>query len=123
MINLMQAGNYKVFDGMVISALSIVKHCKDPITMYILTMDLTDLKEEYRPISDENIKTLDNIYKNANSESKVVKIDLTDMYKKEFENSPSNENFYTPYTFLRLFADQLEMLPEKIIYLDTDVVA
>ena len=123
MINIMQAGNYKVFDGMVIGALSITKQCSDPITAYILTMDLTDLKEDYKPVSDESIEVLRKIYKDANSESEVIKLDLTEMYKKEFENSPSNENFYTPYTFLRLFADQIDGLPDKIIYLDTDVVA
>ena len=123
MISIMQAGNYKVFDGMIISALSITKHCKDPICLYVLTMDLTDLKQEYKPISDENIKILNQIYKQANDKSEVKKIDLTDMYKKEFENSPSNDNFYTPYTFLRLFSDQIEGLPDKIIYFDTDIVA
>ena len=123
MINIMQAGNYKVFDGMVISALSITKHCHEPITAYILTMDLTELKDVYKPIPDEDIEILKKIYKRANPNSEVIKLDLTEMYKKEFKNSPSNENFYTPYTFLRLFADQLEDLPDKIIYLDTDVVA
>lgn len=123
MINIMFAGNYKVFDGMVISALSIIKHCKEPITAYILTMDLTDMKEEYKPISDEDILILKSIYKSGNVESEVIKLDLTDMYKKEFENSPSNDNFYTPYTFLRLFADQIDEMPDKIIYLDTDTVA
>ena len=123
MINIMQAGNYKVFDGMILSALSITKHCKDPIKLYVLTMDLTELKDVYKPISDENIQIIKKIYKQANSQSDVIKIDLTDMYKKEFANSPSNNNFYTPYTFLRLFADQLDILPDKIIYLDTDVMA
>lgn len=123
MINIMQAGNYKVFDGMIITALSITKHCKDPITIFILTMDLTDLKNEYKPVTDENINVLKGIYQSANPQSNVIKLDLTEMYKKEFENSPSNENFYTPYTFLRLFADQIDELPDKIIYLDTDIVA
>ena len=123
MINLMQAGNFKVFDGMVLSALSITKRCKSPIKLFVLTMDLTELKEVYKPITDENINVLNAIYKEANSESEVIKLDLTDMYKREFENSPSTENFYTPYTFLRLFADQIPEIPDKILYLDTDVMA
>lgn len=122
MINIMCAGNYKVFDGMLIASLSITKHCKKPINFYVLTMDLTDQNENYKPINEEHIKVLTNIFKKANSQSQVVKIDVTDVYKKEYENSPNKENFYTPYTFLRLFADQLD-LPDKIIYIDTDVVA
>ena len=123
MINIMQAGNYKVFDGMVISAISITKHCSESITLYLLTMDLTSMKPEYKPVTNSDVEVLQKIYSEANKDSKVIKIDLTQMYLKEFENSPSNENFYTPYTFLRLFADQLDGLPDKIIYLDTDVVA
>lgn len=123
MINIMQAGNYKVFDGMLLSALSITKRCYEPITLYLLTMDLTDLKPIYKPILDEDVEVLKKIYKSANKNSDVIKLDLTEMYKKEFKNSPSNENFYTPYTFLRLFADKIDELPDKIIYLDTDVMA
>jgi len=123
MINIMFAGNYKVFDGMLIASMSILKHCKEPIKAYILTMDLTDQNPEYKPINDEHIECLKKVYKQTNKENDVVKIDVGDLYKKEFENSPNKENFYTPYTFLRLFADQIEQLPDKIIYLDTDVMA
>lgn len=123
MINIMLAGNYKVFDGMIIASLSIVKHCKEPITAYILTMNLTDQNPEYKPITERHIEVLKNIYKNVNQESEVVLIDVTKIFKNEYENSPSKENFYTPYTFLRLFADQMPEIPDKIIYLDTDIVA
>ncbi len=35
-----------------------------------------------------------------------------------------NENAYcTPYTLLRLFADLIEELPNKILYLDIDMMA
>ena len=40
MINLMFCGNYKVIDGMIISLLSIVKYCKKPLNIFVLTMDL-----------------------------------------------------------------------------------
>ena len=123
MINLMFAGNYKVFDGMVISLLSIVKHCKEQINVHILTMDLHHMNPDYLPIDKSHVNVLEKIVKNANINSNVILLDITEMYLKEFENSPSNNNFYTPYTFLRLFADQIESLPDKILYLDTDVVA
>lgn len=123
MINIMFAGNYKVYDGMLIASLSILKHCKEPITAYILTMDLADENEAYKPISNQNIETLRGLYKEVNKQSDVVLLDITQMYKKEFENSPNKECSYTPYTFLRLFADQIDGLPDKILYLDTDVVA
>ena len=123
MINIMLAGNYKVFDGMLLASLSILKHCKEPISAYILTMDLTEKNPEYKPISDENIMILEKLYKETNAESKVIKIDIRDKYIKEFENTPNNVDHYTPYTFLRLFADQIDEIPDKILYLDTDIMA
>ena len=123
MINLMIAGNYKVFDGMLIASLSILKNCKDPITLYVLTMDLREQNPEYRPVEDKHIELLRDLYKKTNHESDVIKIDATEVYKEEFRNTPNNVEHYTPYTFLRLFADQLEQIPDKILYIDTDVVA
>ena len=37
-------------------------------------------------------------------------------------NSPNAETGYTPYCFLRLFADLIPEIPEKILYLDTDTL-
>ena len=53
MINLMFCGNDKVIDGMIISLLSIVKHCKKPLNVFILTMDLHELNEKYMPINEK----------------------------------------------------------------------
>ena len=123
MINVMIAGNYKVFDGMLIASLSILKNCKEPITLYVLTMDLQDQNPEYKPGEDKHIEILQKLYKKENENSDVIKIDATQIYKREFANTPNNVEHYTPYTFLRLLADQIEQIPDKILYIDTDVVA
>ena len=123
MINIMFAGNYKVFDGMLIASLSIVKHCKEPIHAYILTMDKTDVNPSYIAINKEQIGTLQNIYSNAYNLSIVEKVDLTNLYDKFLHNTKNSKTLYTPYALLRLLSDKVEILPEKILYLDTDVVA
>lgn len=123
MINIMFAGNYKVYDGMVIASLSIVKNCKEPIRAYILTMDLSEQNEVYKPINTEHIAKLNEIYKSVNKESEVILVDVKDLYLEELKSSPNNENFYTPYTLLRLLAEKIDVLPDKILYLDTDIVA
>jgi len=53
MINLLYCGNYKVFDGVLISLLSAVKHTKEAVHTYLLTMDLSDIDENFKPISEE----------------------------------------------------------------------
>ena len=57
----MFAGNSKVYDGILIASLSIVKHCKEPITVYILTMDLSDKNPDYKEIDDNLINNLNKI--------------------------------------------------------------
>lgn len=123
MINILMAGNTKVFDGILIAVLSIIKHCEKPINLYILTMDLRDMDPSYAPITLEQTQFVDSVLKTKNRESLAIRIDITQEYIKEMKNSPNNFDIYTPYAFLRLFADRVDCLPSKVLYLDTDVVA
>ena len=123
MISLMFAGNYKVYDGLLIASISILKHCKEPITVYVLTMDLLEQNENFKAISQCDIEKLDKLYKEANKESSVIRVDVKDIYLKELSNSPNSQSIYTPYALLRLLAEQVDIIPDKVLYLDTDVVA
>lgn len=122
MINLLFTGNYKMFDGILISSLSILKQTKRKICCYILTMDLSPQNKEYAPINEKHIKYLKKLYKDYNPENEVIKLDATKLFLEQFNSSPNKENFYTPFAFLRLFADQFD-LPDKLLYLDTDTMA
>ena len=57
----MFCGNDKVLDGMIISLLSIVKHCKKTLNVYILTMDLQEMNEKYKELDERFFKSV--IYK------------------------------------------------------------
>ncbi|MBQ7346892.1 MAG: glycosyltransferase family 8 protein [Clostridia bacterium] len=116
------AGNTRVFDGMVISSLSIVRYCKAPIHVYLLTMDLTDRNPAFQPITEAQRRYLEEIYTAVNADSRVEIVDLEDDYRETMLHSPNAETGYTPYCFLRLYADRLHELPDKVIYLDTDTV-
>ena len=67
-------------------------------------MDLRDLKENYIPISDRQVKFLDNLLKEYNPQNEVTKIDVTSIYNTEFRGSPNEQCYCSPYTLLRLFA-------------------
>ncbi len=122
MINILFGGNYKVFDGILLCLLSMTKHTAEPLNIYILSAELTEINPEYLPISEENCEILNDIVKKKNPNSQVHLIILKDEFKKWIINSENKLSIYTPYTFLRLFADKIEELPEKIIYLDTDMM-
>lgn len=122
MINLMFCGNDRVFDGMIISLLSITKYCKEKLNIYILTMDLQDRDKKYRPISNEQVEVLKNIVKSANFKSDIHLIDITKYFKEEMLSSVNIKTHYTPYILIRLFLDKIDDLPDKVLYLDSDLV-
>jgi lipopolysaccharide biosynthesis glycosyltransferase len=123
MINLLYCGNDKVFDGMMISLLSIMKHTTEPIHVYVMTMDLREIDEKNRPVTTEQTTYLLSMLREKNPESTMKLIDITEMFKADMIDSPNLKNFYTPYTLVRLYADLVEGLPDKLLYLDTDTVA
>ncbi len=124
MINLLFCGNYKVFDGILTCLISIFKRTetKEPFNVLIFTMDVHHLREDYTPVTDKQIDFLNEVAKSYNKENTVKKIDVTDIYNREFANSPNEQCYCSPYTLLRLFADLIPEIPEKVLYLDADLL-
>lgn len=123
MINILLCGNEKVFDGALTELISITKKTKEAINCYLFTMDATNLKPEYTAISDKQAEFLDEVVKHKNKENKVIKIDVTNLYKREFSGSENENAYCTPYTLLRLLADFIPEIPDKLLYLDIDMMA
>lgn len=123
-MNILFSGNSKVFDGVLTCALSILKRTetKEPFTFYIMTMDVSHLKPEYLPIDDKCIAFLDTVVKKYNEHNRVIKLDVTDFYMKEFSACPNEQCYCSPYTLLRLFIDMIPDIPDKILYLDIDIM-
>ena len=123
MINLLLCGNKKVFDGALTELISITNKTKETITCYIFTMDVSRIKKDYTCIEDKQIEFLNEVAKSKNKENKVLKIDVTDLYEKEFGNCKNETAYCTPYTLLRLLADLVPNIPDKLLYLDIDMMA
>lgn len=124
MINTLFCGNYKVFDGILSCIISILKRTetKEPFHFYLFTMDVHHLREDYTPITEKQVDFLQKVVKSYNSDNLVTKIDVTDFYNKEFANSPNEQCYCSPYTLLRLLADLVPEIPEKVLYLDADLL-
>lgn len=124
MVNILFCGNNKVFDGMLTCALSILKRTPstEPFTFYVFTMDVSHLKSDYLPVSDEQISFFETVIQAYNSGNRAVRIDVTDLYRKEFDKCPNEDAYCSPYTLVRLFADCVQGLPDKLLYLDVDVM-
>ena len=124
MKNILFSGNVKVFDGMLTCMLSIFKRTKskEPYNFYIFTMDVSHIKPDYIPVSDKQVEFLQQIAKDYNLDNLVTKIDVTDIYMEEFDNCPNENAYCSPYTLLRLFADKIPGIPDKLLYLDVDIL-
>lgn len=122
MINILLCGNKKVFDGALTLAISIMKRTKEPINIYIFTMSVTRLNPEFVAIEDEQVSFLEEVLKSKNSENKIQKIDVSELYDKAFKGTQNETAYCTPYTLLRLLADQVQEIPDKILYLDIDMM-
>ena len=124
MIDLLYCGNEKVFDGVLTSLLSIMMRdpSNDEYRVSILTMSLTRMDANFTPISDRLIAFLDGVVKRYNPSSSVRKIDVTDLYEEYLGHSPNEGCYCSPYTLLRLLADKIDGIPDKILYLDCDIM-
>lgn len=124
MVNILFSGNDNVFDGILTCMLSIMKRTStdEPFHVFVMTMDVSYIKPEYKAVSDEQIKYLESILKEYNKDNVIEKLDVSKFYQEEFANCPNEQCYCSPYTLLRLFADKIDNLPDKLLYLDVDIL-
>ena len=122
MVNILLCGNHKVFDGALTELISITNRTKEAINCYIFTADVSRIKPEYTCITDEQIDFLNSVIQTKNKDNKVIKVDVSDLYEKEFKGGKNEDAYCTPYTLLRLLADLVPDMPDKLLYLDIDMM-
>ena len=121
-ISVVYAGNRGIFDGILISALSLVKKTHGPVDIYILTMDLSDHNEKYLPIDERCRDFLCDVCRRENPDCRVILKDVGALYREHLIDSPNAQSSYTPYALLRLLLDLTEGMPRRLLYLDADTV-
>ena len=124
MINVLFCGNAGVFDGMLTCALSILRRSKieDGICFSVFTMDVHHLDPSYVPLSREQIDFFEETVRSYDPKNRVELYDVTDLYMEEFSGCPNEGAYCSPYTLIRLLADRIPTLPDKLLYLDVDVL-
>ncbi len=117
-MNIIYCGDRNTIHGVLFSILSILKHNKGEIHFYLATIESKEL--EIKGITDKSVDFLNDLVKNYHKNSFVKKYDLT----KEFCEELPTRNMctrFTPCCMLRLYIDKTD-LPDKLLYLDYDVV-
>lgn len=115
-MNILFCGDENVSRGIMLSALTLAEHSREPLSIYILTASAYG----HRAIQNEFAYSLSEkiIRKGKNS---VKLLDISEL----FTENPPEANLstrFTPFCMLRLFADKVKEIPDKILYLDADVL-
>lgn len=122
MINLLLCGNKKVFDGALTLLISMTNRTKEAVHAYIMTMDLQRVSPDYVCITEEQTGFLEKVIQEKNPGNQVTRLDVTDLYEREFGGCVNEGAYCTPYTLLRLLADITPGIPDRILYLDMDIM-
>ena len=113
-LNLLFCGDRNIGDGLAFSLLSLRAHFKGEMDVYVLTADPC---EEFSDL----IRRLDRKVRESNRGSRVRLFDCS----AQFNANPPSANMgtrFTPSCMLRLYADLVPGLPDRVLYLDYDVV-
>lgn len=116
-MNILFCGDKGVCEGIFLSALSICKNTDERLNIYILTASVC----EHNAISQGFADKLQATLKKKNAYIKVTLLDISEMFKNYLPVSNMKTRF-TPLCMLRLFADMVPEIPDRILYLDTDVL-
>lgn len=122
MVNILLCGNKKVFDGALTQLISMTNRTHELIHVFVMTMELTRVRQDFTAITDEQIAFLNSVVQKKSPGSLVEKLDVTELYEQEFRECVNETAYCTPYTLLRLLADMISEIPDKLLYLDIDIM-
>lgn len=120
-MNILYCGDRNIADGLVISVLSLMRHVEEPLNIYILTTRYVTEGRVYEPLTPEFVAQLEWHMKQKDSRHTVSMFDISQIFAQQPPIANINTRF-TPCCMLRLYADKIMQLPDKILYLDNDVV-
>ena len=120
-MNILYSGDKNIERGMMMSLQSLAEHTTEPLHVWVLTMTLETEGRRWERVSNECIYRTREMLWAYNLCSTVTLVDLTREYQEELPVANLGTRF-TPYCMLRLWADRVEGLPDRILYLDNDVL-
>ncbi len=112
-----------MFEGIYLSLLSIAMKTKGPINALILTGDFTDIKDNYKPFKEEMALEIEKAIRKYDKASSVRIHEFKDNVLDEIKKSKNIKGRFSPYSMLRLFLDDVEDVPDRLLYLDGDTMA
>ena len=116
-MNILFCGDTGIELGIYMALHSILKHTKEEVNVFILTATVN----ERTAIPQSFAKELESVKEKYKSSLTVKVIDITESFNGYLPTANMSTRF-TPLCMLRLFADIVPEIPDKILYLDTDIL-
>ena len=120
-MNILYSGDRGIESGLIISVLSLMKHIREPLHVYVLTATFEYEGKVYRKVHDRTIETLHDKLHFTNPDNDITLVNISEVFMESLPVANMQTRF-TPGCMIRLFADHIRPLPERLLYLDNDVV-
>ena len=120
-MNILYCGDQNIRTGVLLSVLSLAQQGSEPLHIYLLTASISAKDTFFHAIQKPFAEQLDALVKSYDPDSFVLLFDLT----MQFSANPPTANLntrFTPCCMLRLYADLIHQIPDRILYLDYDVL-
>ncbi len=121
-MNILFSGDENIEKGVLITVTSILEHTEDEIHIYLISASFTHEGIVHKGISEDFRAFLEGVIREKNSRSTVELFDTTHHFAGNLPDANMNTRF-TPGCMLRLFADLIDAIPDKLLYLDNDIIA
>lgn len=116
-MNILYCGDKNISDGLVLSVMSLLRHARQPLNIFVLTMSYAGVQPLPEGVTDGLRRHL---WQHSPG-STVTRIDAT-TYVAAQPPAANMDTRFTPCCMLRLYADLVPELPDRLLYLDTDVL-
>lgn len=116
-LNILYCGDDKMSDGIFLSVLSLCRNTTRPLHIYILTASIGT----HAAIPSAFAVRLETAMRDYRAENRVMRIDISQMLAHDPPTANMQTRF-TPLCMLRLFADAVPEIPDRVLYLDADVL-
>lgn len=117
-MNIMFCGDKNAARGIIFCVSAICRCEKSPVNFYVLTADIAGKTEG---LKSDFEAAFHQAAKKGNIKNSSALIDISDKFSEYMPEANMSTRF-TPACMLRLFADLIPDIPDKILYLDTDVL-
>ncbi|MGM9641728.1 MAG: glycosyltransferase family 8 protein [Eubacteriales bacterium] len=120
-MNILFCGDSNIADGVLICTLSLMRHTSEPLHVYILTASVNTEKKKYTALDPRFSDFLGDLMRKKNEKSSARLFDITEKFNSMLPTA-NLETRFTPCCMLRLYADLVDGLPDRLLYLDNDIV-